>query len=336
MLRILGIGNALVDVSVFVHDDSILEKHHLYKGGMTLIDEETEKVIEQEIRGMNPQMSTGGSTGNAMMALASLGARPTFVGRIGNDELGRFFRDAGTRQGICEKLITCDEHTGVANTFISGYGERSFGTHLGAAMGLKADDITEELLGGCDLVHIEGYLVQNHELMEKICLTARKLGLKLSLDLGSWNIVEENLEFFHHIIREYVNLVFANREEATALSGLQDAAQSLAYIAGMTDTAIVKMGKMGASAMHRGGERVVVPANKIENVIDTTAAGDYFAAGFLYAYGNGAALEDCLDLGVVLSESIIQVVGTRLSDEAWEANRRIADLKIERFKDLRI
>jgi sugar/nucleoside kinase (ribokinase family) len=133
-----------------------------------------------------------------------------------------------------------------------------------------------------------------------------------------------------------VNLVFANREEATALSGLQDAAQSLAYIAGMTDTAIVKMGKMGASAMHRGGERVVVPANKIENVIDTTAAGDYFAAGFLYAYGNGAALEDCLDLGVVLSESIIQVVGTRLSDEAWEKNRRIADLKIERFKDLRI
>ncbi len=194
MLRILGIGNALVDVSVFVHDDSILEKHHLYKGGMTLIDEETEKVIEQEIRGMNPQMSTGGSTGNAMMALASLGTRPTFVGRIGNDELGRFFRDAGTRQGICEKLITCDEHTGVANTFISGYGERSFGTHLGAAMGLKADDITEELLGGCDLVHIEGYLVQNHELMEKICLTARKLGLKLSLDLGSWNIVEEGDE----------------------------------------------------------------------------------------------------------------------------------------------
>ena len=145
MLRILGIGNALVDVSVFIHDDSILEKHHLHKGGMTLIDEETETVIEQEMQALHPQMSTGGSTGNAMTALACLGAKPTYVGRIGNDELGRFFMEEGTRQGINEKLITCDEHTGVANTFISSYGERSFGTHLGAAMGLKAEDITDEL-----------------------------------------------------------------------------------------------------------------------------------------------------------------------------------------------
>ena len=324
MLRILGIGNALVDVSVFIHDDTLLERHRLHKGGMTLIDEETETVIEQEMQALNPQMSTGGSTGNAMMALASLGARPTYVGRIGNDELGRFFREAGTRQGINEKLITCDEHTGVANTFISGHGERSFGTHLGAAMGLKAEDITSDLFENCDLVHIEGYLVQNHGLMEKICRTAKELGLTVSLDLGSWNIVNENLEFFHHIIREYVNLIFANREEATALSGMEDAAESLGYIASMTDTAIVKMGKKGASAMHNGGERVVMPANKIENVIDTTAAGDYFAAGFLYAYSNDAKLESCLDLGIKLSESIIQVVGTRLSDEAWEANRRYA------------
>lgn len=324
MLRILGIGNALVDVSVFIHDDSILEKHHLHKGGMTLIDEETETVIEQEMQALHPQMSTGGSTGNAMTALACLGAKPTYVGRIGNDELGRFFMEEGTRQGINEKLITCNEHTGVANTFISSYGERSFGTHLGAAMGLKAEDITEDLFENCDLVHIEGYLVQNHELIEKICKTAKRLGLIVSLDLGSWNIVRENLDFFHHIIRNYVSLVFANREEATALSGLEDAAQSLNYIACLTDTAIVKMGKLGASAMHNGGKRVVVPANKIENVIDTTAAGDYFAAGFLYAFSNAAELRTCLDLGIKLSESIIQVVGTRLSDEAWDANRSYA------------
>lgn len=324
MLRILGIGNALVDVSVFIQDDSILEKHRLHKGGMTLIDEETETIIEQEMQALHPQMSTGGSTGNAMTALACLGAKPTYVGRIGNDELGRFFMESGTRQGINEKLITCNEHTGVANTFISSYGERSFGTHLGAAMGLKAEDITEDLFENCDLVHIEGYLVQNHEMMEKICKTAKKLGLIVSLDLGSWNIVKENLDFFHHIIRNYVSLVFANREEATALSGMEDAAQSLNYIASLTDTAIVKMGKLGASAMHRGGERVVVPANKIENVIDTTAAGDYFAAGFLYAYSNAAELRTCLDLGITLSESIIQVVGTRLSDESWDTNRSYA------------
>lgn len=324
MLRILGIGNALVDVSVFIQDDSILEKHRLHKGGMTLIDEETETIIEQEMQALHPQMSTGGSTGNAMTALACLGAKPTYVGRIGNDELGRFFMESGTRQGINEKLITCNEHTGVANTFISSYGERSFGTHLGAAMGLKAEDITEDLFENCDLVHIEGYLVQNHEMMEKICKTAKKLGLIVSLDLGSWNIVKENLDFFHHIIRTYVSLVFANREEATALSGMEDAAQSLNYIASLTDTAIVKMGKLGASAMHRGGERVVVPANKIENVIDTTAAGDYFAAGFLYAYSNAAELRTCLDLGITLSESIIQVVGTRLSDESWDTNRSYA------------
>ena len=324
MLKILGFGNALVDVSVLIQDDSFLMKYGIHKGGMTLIDEETQTMLEKEMLPLNPHTTTGGSTGNAMLALACLGARPTFVGRIGNDRYGCFFKETGSRMCVNEKLTVCNEHTGVANTFISADGERSFGTHLGAAQGLCAEDITDDLLADSDLVHIEGYLVQNPELTEKICRTAKDKDLLLSLDLGSWNIVRENLDLFRHLVREYFDIVFANEEEARAFSGMENPADSLDYIASMTDTAIVKLGSRGASAMDRERRRVVVPAGNVGKVVDTTAAGDFFTAGFLYAYGNGAPLEKCLMLGSKLSEKIIQTVGTRLGEETWEEIRNYA------------
>lgn len=324
MLKILGIGNALVDVSVMIQDDSVLRKYNIHKGGMTLIDQETQIRLENEMKPMNPHTTTGGSTSNAMLALACMGARPTYVGRIGSDRLGHFFKETGTRMGINERLIVCNEHTGVANTFISADGERSFGTHLGAALGLGAEDITDGLFADSDLVHVEGYLVQNSDLMEKICKTAKRNGLLLSLDLGSWNIVKENRGLFRRLIIEYCDIVFANEEEARALSCMENPVESLEYIASMADTAIVKLGRHGASAMKKGEKRIAVPAGNVANVIDTTAAGDFFTAGFLYAYANGASLEKCLMLGSKLSEKIIQTVGTRLRDEAWKEIRSYA------------
>lgn len=315
MSKIIGIGNALVDVLVQLKDENTLVQLGLPKGGMQLIDDDRQLQIAQLMDSLHPAKSTGGSAGNAMLALANLGAESGFIGRVSDDEMGLFFRANCQERGIDARLIQADGMSGVANTFITRDGERTFATHLGVAAGLSAQDITPELFQGYDLLHIEGYLVQNHELMEKVCQTARQMGLRTSIDLASWNVVQADLAFFRHLVQDYIDIVFANEEESAAFTSGKAPSEALEEIASMCEVAVVKLGGKGASAM-RAGEKVVIPARKID-VVDTTAAGDFFAGGFLYALTRGASLEQCLLTGAHLSENVIQVVGTRLQDSQW-------------------
>lgn len=304
---------------VRLRDDSLLQEVNLPKGGMQLIDEEKQHQLSSRMAGLNPQQATGGSAGNTVLALANLGAKPGFVGKIGHDAMGQFFADNCRMTGIDARLIRCDRHTGVANTFISPDGERTFGTCLGAAAMMDASEISADLFRGYTLLHIEGYLVQNHELIETICRVAKAEGLKLSIDLASYNVVAADLAFFRHLVEDYIDIVFANEEESAAFTEGKAPDEALREIASMTEVAVVKLGAKGASAM-RGEEVALVPARKVD-VVDTTAAGDFFAGGFLYSFVQDKPLEQCLRTGALLSENVIQVVGTRLSDEAWERIR---------------
>lgn len=319
MNKIVGIGNALVDVLVRLEDEKLLSELHLPKGGMQLIGEEGTKAVERKLMGRTTQKSTGGSAGNAVLALANLGAQPGFVGKVADDEMGRFFVDNCKATGIDARLIKGNGHSGVANTFITPDGERTFATALGVASTMAAEDIRSELFLGYQLIHVEGYLVQNHDLMDAICQTAKQMGMKVSLDLASYNVVSADLAYMRSLVQNYVDIVFANEEESAAFTSGKEPAEALEEIASMCEIAVVKLGSKGSSAM-RGSEKAVVGAQKVD-VVDTTAAGDFFAGGFLYALTQGRSLEDCLRTGALLSEHVIQVVGTRLSEEAWKGIR---------------
>ena len=325
MKKIIGIGNALVNVLVQMNDDSLLTSFNLPKGGMQLIDEQQQQALSLILKDLNPKKATGGSAGNTILALANLGVKPGFIGKVGNDEMGNFFAENCKQTGIDAKLIVCEKATGVANTFISPSGERTFGTFLGAAALMEADKIKSELFHGYELLHIEGYLAQSHELVEKICQTAKKEGLILSLDMGSYNVIQANLSFFQHLVKDYIDIVFANEEECAAFTGTTDAKEGMKYIAELCTLAVVKLGSKGAMAMWgassgQNGKEAFAPAKKV-NALDTTAAGDFFAGGFLYAFCENAPLEQCLQTGALLSSQVIQVIGTRLEEETWKKIR---------------
>lgn len=320
-MKIIGIGNALVDVLALLEDDSMLAKLGLPRGGMQLIDDRRQQEISRLLMPLKPERATGGSAGNAILALAKLGAEPGFIGRIGRDEVGEFFRSCSKKRGIDTRLAIGDGQSGVANTFISKDGERTFATHLGEAAKLSATDITPDMLRGYDLLHIEGYLVQNHELIENVARIAKERRMQISIDLASYNIVRDDLDFFRHLVKEYVDIVFANEEESAAFTQGKDPEEALREIATMCKVAVVKLGKRGSSAM-MDGHVALEGANNVK-VIDTTAAGDFFAGGFLYGYSRGWSLERCLKTGTMLSGQVIQVIGTQVSEEAWE------DLKLK-------
>ena len=320
MDKIIGLGNALVDVLAQIPDDSLLTSLALPKGGMMLVDGERAAQIAATIASLNPRQATGGSAGNAMLALAGLGASPGFIGRVGRDDLGRFFAENGTAAGIETHLITADGPTGVAYTLVTPDGERTFGTSLGVAATMTDDDLDASMLRGYGILHVEGYLVQNHALIETALCMAHDEGLRVSLDLASANVVRADLSFFRHLVKEYVDIVFANEEESIAFTNEASPEAALDTLAAQCEVAVVKLGARGSMA--RRGELLAQADARRVAVKDTTAAGDFFAGGFLYALTHSGTLEQSLRCGAALSEQVIQVMGTRLPEATWQMLRK--------------
>jgi sugar/nucleoside kinase (ribokinase family) len=298
-------------------DEHLLSEIHLKKDAMTLINERWEHEIERMTADIEKRMASGGSIGNTMIALARLENEPGYIGRVGNDGMGSFFEQKLNDAGVHTHIIRGNEMTGVAHTFITPGGNRTFGTMLGAAYYMGPEDISAEMFRGYDLLHIEGYLVQNQELIESICQKAKQAGLILSLDLSSFNVVSKNRTYFHHLISDYIDIVFANEGEARAFTGTFDSQEQVRHLAHLCDMAVVKLGEQGAIAMLDGGRVYRCDAVQVNEVVDTTAAGDYFAAGFLHALTRGHRLQKCLQTASILASEAIQVIGSELSPSAW-------------------
>ncbi len=316
MDKILGLGNALVDVLATLENDDILKKMKLPKGSMQLINEEKLMEINHCFASMNTYMATGGSAGNTIRALSNLGASTGFIGKIGQDSYGEFYKEDCQRNGIEEKLQICELPSGVASTFITPDGERTFGTFLGAAAALKADDLILEMFKGYAYFYVEGYLVQDHDMILRAIELAKEAGLQICLDMASYNIVKEDINFFNLLIKKYVDILFANEEEAKAFTG-QQPEKALDILSEMCSIAIVKIGEKG-SLIKKGTEKMHVEALRVAHVVDTTGAGDYFAAGFLYGLTSGYSLDKCAKIGSILSGYVIQVIGTTLPAAQWD------------------
>ena len=316
MDKIIGMGNALVDVLVRIDDDSLLEKLHLPKGSMQLIQEDTLSEIRKYTSGMKIHRSTGGSAGNTVCALAALGANPGFIGKIGQDETGAFFGDTLRQRGVNALLATCDLPSGIASTFISTDGERTFGTYLGAAATLRAEDLSRKMFAGYNYLYIESYLLQDHDLMLRAVQLAKEEGLQVCLDMASYNVVEAERDFFDQLIVKYVDIVFANESEALAYTG-KAPHEALEEIASKCSIAVVKTGKEG-SLVKKGTEVIQLLSCPVDNVLDTTGAGDFYAAGFMYGLTCGYSLEKCVQISTILATAVIQEVGTTLPAKKWD------------------
>lgn len=316
MDKIIGLGNALVDVLATLDNDEILAELDLPKGSMTLIDEDKLHKINECFSRMKTHLATGGSAGNAIRGMARLGAATGFIGKVSNDDYGRFFRDSLVKRGTEANLLLSDTlPSGVASTFISPDGERTFGTYLGAASTLKAEELSLDMFKGYAYLFIEGYLVQDHDMILRAIELAKEAGLQVCLDMASYNIVTGDHEFFSLLINKYVDIVFANEEEARAFTS-KEPEEALDIIAKMCSIAIVKVGSQG-SLIRKGTEEVQVDAVPVKKVVDTTGAGDFFAAGFLYGLTCGYSLEKCAKIGSILAGEVIQVIGTELPAGRW-------------------
>lgn len=318
MKKILGMGNALTDILFKLSDDTLLEKLNISKGGMFLIDEEEAKKIKTYLSHITPSMATGGSASNTINAIAKMGAKSGFIGKVKDDEIGNFFKSQSIENGVNPHLIYSDTISGHCNVLISPDSERTMCTFLGAGGELTAADLKIEMFEDYDYFHIEGYLVQNHELIRTALRLAKEAGLTTSIDLASFNVVQENLEFLQDIVAEYVDICFANEEEAYEFTK-EEAADAVKSIAKVADIAIVKIGKNGSYV--RQGEQEVFVNAYLTDAVDTTGAGDFYAAGFLFGLASGYNLEQSGKIGSFISSKVVEVVGTKLADEVWEEAR---------------
>ncbi len=314
MTKILGMGNALVDIMIKHDNDKLLDDFGLPKGSMQLVDKLFAGKLLQGTESYVRIQSSGGSAANTIHGLANLGVSTGFLGTVGNDSFGTFFSDDMVKNRIDPILFRGKEETGMAVALVSPDSERTFATYLGAAIELSPSDITSEVFRGCSYFHIEGYLVQNHELIEKAVSLAKANDLIVSLDLASYNVVEENLEFLQALIRKYVDIVFANEEEAKTFTG-KEPEEALNIISAMCDIAVIKVGERG-SLIKRGNEIHKIGIIDAQST-DTTGAGDLYAAGFLYGLVNGLDLEKCGKIGSILAGKVIEVIGAKISAEGW-------------------
>jgi len=322
MKSILGIGNALTDILAVLPDDTLLNTYHLPRGSMQHVDMETGDKIWAALKPLGVKYVAGGSAANTIVCTSIFGMPSSFIGKIGDDELGLLFKSDQEQYGVKTLLLKSEHSSGRSMVFVSGgNAERTFAVYLGAAMDLVPEDLVPEYFEGYDYFHIEGYLVQNQNLIRKAVELAHDAGCIISLDMASYNVVESNNAFLHDIVERYVDIVFANETESRAFTKIDDPHAAMVEMCKLCKTSIVKVGKDG-SWVKSGDEEYYIPAWPA-NTIDATGAGDTYAAGFLYAHALGMPLKVCGEVGSIIAAKVVEVIGTKIDIPRWR------DAKIE-------
>lgn len=313
-MKVLGVGNALVDVMTILPDDKFLDHLGLPKGSMQLVDKDKSDSIIKEISGLETRISSGGSAANTINGLAAMKVETGFIGTLGRDELGTRFISDFHNNDVATHITYSDTHSGKAIALVSPDGQRTFATYLGAAIEMGPDQMSAEIFSQYQIVHIEGYLLQNYDLIEAAVKRALSHGVHTSLDLASFNVVEEHKDFLLRLIPKNIDILFANEEEALALTGLPPE-EAVLSMGEMVPLAVVKTGAKGSLIFDR---RTVTRVDAIPSqCVDTTGAGDLYASGFLYGMILGEELGECGRFGSVLAGHVIKVIGAKIHENHW-------------------
>ncbi len=310
---VLTIGNAIVDILARC-DDRFLSENGIIKGAMNLIDAERAELLYSK---MGPAVeASGGSAGNTAAGIAGFGGKAAYFGKVAADQLGQIFQHDIRAQGVHyeTKPEGTNPPTARSMIFITPDGERSMNTYLGACVDLGPEHVEEDVVAEAKVTYFEGYLWDPPRAKEAIRDAARiahQHGREVSMTLSDPFCVARYRDEFLELMRSgTVDIVFANRQEALSLYETDDFELALKKIGEDCKLAAVTLSEEGAVVV-RGGERVEVPAYPIEELVDTTGAGDLFAAGFLFGYTQGLSLERCGKLGCLAAAMCIQQIGPR-------------------------
>ncbi len=308
---VVGIGNALVDVIAHA-DDAFLAAHGMAKGTMTLIDAERAGEIYQA---MPPaQESSGGSAGNTMAGIASLGGRGAYIGRVGDDQLGSVFRHDMRASGTAYDVAPArDQPTGRCLILVTPDAQRTMNTFLGAGLDLGPNDVDESLIAGAQITYLEGYLWDPpgaKEAFLKAARIAHTAGCRVALTLSDVFCIERHHAEFLDLVEHHVDILFANEAEIRALYRTATFDQALQHVRGHCEIAALTRSEKG-SVVVAGDEMHVIDAEPVPAVVDTTGAGDLYAAGFLVGLTHGRDLATCARIAGIAAAEVIGHFGAR-------------------------
>jgi sugar/nucleoside kinase (ribokinase family) len=312
-LDVIGIGNAIVDV-IARTDEAFLAEQELAKGSMHLIDE-PRAVALYDLMGAATE-SSGGSAGNTIAGLASLGGKAGFVGKVANDQLGQVFAHDIRAQGVSFDTTPLNNGAQTARCLIlvTPDGERTMNTFLGAAQSLAPSDIDPNEIGSAQITYLEGYLWDPDDAKQAFVAAAQAAhaaGREVALTLSDAFCVERFRGEFLELMRTAtIDLVFANEHEVRALYETSDVDGAIDALGQDVAMAAVTRGANGSSVIH-DGTRIDVPAFSVDEIVDLTGAGDQYAAGFLYGRTRGATPDHCARLGALAASEVITHVGGR-------------------------
>ena len=313
VIEVIAIGNAIVDVKAPCHDD-LIERLGLTRGGMTLIDTDQARALYAE---MGPAREvSGGSAANTLAGLAALGVRCAFIGQVADDQLGKVFAHDIRAGGVAfaTPQRAGEPPTGCCLILVSPDGQRTMNTYLGASQYLPPAALDERQIAAAKVLYLEGYLWDPEEpraAMRRAIAAAREASREVAFTLSDAFVIARHGDDFRALIDAgQIDILFANHVELAALTGCKDFDDGIAALRDRVSTLVVTRSARGAVAV-RGGEQAFVAAEPVERVVDTTGAGDLFAAGFLFGHVNRRPLGDCLKLGAVCAAEIISHYGAR-------------------------
>lgn len=312
-IDVIAIGNAIVDVMAPCADD-LIDQLGLVRGGMTLIDTERAKAL---YAAMGPAREiSGGSAANTLAGLAALGAKCAFIGQVADDQLGEVFAHDIRAGGIdfATPVRAGDPPTARCLIFVTPDGQRTMNTFLGASQFLPPAALDEAAIAAAKVLYLEGYLWDPEEpraAMRRAIAAAREAGRQVAFTLSDAFVIDRHGDDFRALIAEgQIDILFANHVELAALTGEDDFDAGLAALQDKVPVLVVTRSEHGAVAV-ANGQRTAVRAEPVARVVDTTGAGDLFAAGFLYGHVNDRPLNECLTLGAICAGEIISHFGAR-------------------------
>ena len=313
---VAAIGSALMDFCLYEFADFV-EASGAQVGGMVMVGH---TVIDGVLAksGNEPSVVPGGSACNTIVGIGRLGAKARFIGKRGDDELGRRLEESIRRAGVEPVLGVSPSATGRVLSIITPDAQRSMLTCLGASSEMLPEEIKQSFFEDCAVAHIEGYLLFNPALLMSALNAAKSAGALVSLDLASYTVVESSLDTLNKIVDGgLVDILIANEDEAAAFTGLKDESAAAEALGKRAPVAVMKLGKRGSMILHGGRKAVIAPYGDGRPAVDTTGAGDLWAAGFLYGLVRGYDLERCGALGSACGYEVCQVVGAHIPDDGW-------------------
>ncbi|MBI4158856.1 adenosine kinase [Candidatus Woesearchaeota archaeon] len=315
-LAVYGIGSPLMDILVNIKSEE-LSKLKLNKGIMHIINGKKREELLSFIENKDKNLICGGDTPNTIIALANLGMPTALSGRIGNDEYGNHYRKKLKELKIISNLKEGTLPTGTSIILISEDSERTMGTYLGVCQHFNEEDIDKELISNSKYIHFTGYMwgadAQKRAVMKAIKI-AKANSTGVIFDVADPFIVKNNKEDLIKLIKENVDIVFANKEESRILLDIENPEEAINKLSKLCNIAVVKIGSEGALIKQKNEQTIFIPSRRV-NVIDTTGAGDNFAAGFIYGLCNNMSLQESGIFASYLASHIVSNVGAQLSEK---------------------